>query len=140
LADLDEPVREIVQRELIALEIFYRRRAGESPQAEEYRARFPSLDSDVLASLLATGPSEESQPAATAAICLRCPHCHNPIQLRDDHADEVLCPCCGSSCRVRETRHTTTTSPDYSSGRIRARSCVEPPLARARSIGNGLDE
>jgi hypothetical protein len=31
-------------------------------------------------------------------------------------------------------------SPDYSSGRIRARSCVEPPLARARSSGNGLDE
>jgi hypothetical protein len=33
---------------------------------------------------------------------LRCPHCHNPIRLADGHADEVLCPGCGSSFRVRD--------------------------------------
>jgi WD40 repeat protein/serine/threonine protein kinase len=111
LADLAKPVRDVVQRELIALEIFYRRRAGEFPQAEEYVARFPSLHRDALASLLAADPCEEAEPAVCAAVRLRCPRCHNPIQLSDDHPDEVLCPCCGSSFRVRETRHTTTTSP-----------------------------
>jgi serine/threonine protein kinase len=109
LADLAEPGRNIVLRELIAVEIFYRRRAGESPQAEDYGARFPFLDRAELASLLAAGPSEEEEPAASAPVCLRCPHCHNPIQLRDDHLDEVLCPACGSSFRVREARQTTTT-------------------------------
>jgi WD40 repeat protein/serine/threonine protein kinase len=111
LADLAAPARDVVQRELIALEIFYRRRAGESPQAEEYSSRFPSLDGGTLANLLAAGPSEDAEPTGSATVRLRCPHCHNPIQLRDGHPDEVLCPCCGSSFRVRETRQTTTTSP-----------------------------
>jgi hypothetical protein len=52
-----------------------------------------------------TGPF----PAA-AATHLRCPHCHNPIHLGDETPDEVLCPGCGSSFRIREARHTTTTS------------------------------
>jgi serine/threonine protein kinase len=41
---------------------------------------------------------------------LRCPHCHNPIQLADDR-DEVLCPGCGSSFRIRDARGTSTTAP-----------------------------
>jgi tetratricopeptide (TPR) repeat protein/tRNA A-37 threonylcarbamoyl transferase component Bud32 len=39
---------------------------------------------------------------------LRCPHCHNPIRLGDKFPDEVLCPGCGSSFRVRDARATTT--------------------------------
>src|SRR5262249_14437958 len=35
---------------------------------------------------------------------------HNPIQLTDDR-DEVLCPGCGSSFRIRDARGTTTTAP-----------------------------
>ncbi len=31
---------------------------------------------------------------------IRCPHCHNPIQMVDDRPDEVVCPGCGSSFRV----------------------------------------
>jgi serine/threonine protein kinase len=42
---------------------------------------------------------------------LRCPHCHSPIDLKDGEKDEVLCPSCGGSFRVRETRQTTTTTP-----------------------------
>jgi serine/threonine protein kinase/WD40 repeat protein len=44
LGNTPEPERSILGRELIALEIDYRRRVGEQPQAEEYRARFPFLD------------------------------------------------------------------------------------------------
>jgi len=39
---------------------------------------------------------------------LRCPHCHNPILLVDGRPDEVLCPGCGSSFRVREARQSTS--------------------------------
>src|SRR5262249_32794232 len=42
---------------------------------------------------------------------IRCPHCHNPIQLLDDRSDEVLCPGCGSSFRIRDARQTTTVVP-----------------------------
>jgi WD40 repeat protein len=50
---------------------------------------------------------------------LRCPHCHNPISLADDHSDEVLCPGCGSSFRVRDARHTDTRSGSRQVGKFR---------------------
>jgi serine/threonine protein kinase len=55
-------------------------------------------------------PRGESEAPPQGALRLRCPHCHNPIQLADDSSDEVLCPGCGGSFRVRDARHTTTTS------------------------------
>ncbi|HKI36343.1 MAG TPA: protein kinase [Gemmataceae bacterium] len=42
---------------------------------------------------------------------VRCPHCHNPIQLADDHSDEVLCPACGHTFRLGEGRRTTSAAP-----------------------------
>jgi tRNA A-37 threonylcarbamoyl transferase component Bud32 len=50
-------------------------------------------------------------PSRPGAARLRCPHCQNPIHLSDDHPDEVLCPGCGSSFRVRDARQTDTVSP-----------------------------
>jgi hypothetical protein len=47
-------------------------------------------------------------PHDAPVLRIRCPHCHNPIQLSDDRPDEVLCPACGSTFRVREARQTTT--------------------------------
>src|SRR4051794_19599439 len=48
-----------------------------------------------------------STPTPTAdGVRVRCPHCHNPIQLTDDRRDEVLCPGCGGSFRLRDARHT----------------------------------
>jgi serine/threonine protein kinase len=44
LGDAPEPERTLLCQELIAVEIAYRRRAGETPREEEYQARFPSLD------------------------------------------------------------------------------------------------
>jgi serine/threonine-protein kinase len=127
LAEAPEPGRAALLRELIALEIAYRRRAGEQPQLDEYRGRFPFLDWAQLSTLLlashpeagpdpapvAAGvPTNEVQgqtPLATRGTRIRCPHCHNPIQLSDDQPDEVLCPGCGGSFRVREARRTSTT-------------------------------
>jgi serine/threonine protein kinase/WD40 repeat protein/tetratricopeptide (TPR) repeat protein len=50
LGDTPEPEQSDLVRELVALDIDYRRQAGEEPQVDEYRARFPSL---ALAPLLA---------------------------------------------------------------------------------------
>jgi tetratricopeptide (TPR) repeat protein/tRNA A-37 threonylcarbamoyl transferase component Bud32 len=58
----------------------------------------------------AEGPqgSTSAEPASGHAV--RCPHCHNPIRLADDCAEEVLCPGCGSTFRIHDTRQTDTTS------------------------------
>jgi serine/threonine protein kinase len=53
-------------------------------------------------------PSRAATPGAATRI--RCPSCHNPIQLADGRSDEVLCPVCGSHFRVQDTRLTTTAS------------------------------
>src|SRR5262249_7016539 len=52
-------------------------------------------------------PIEPEQSAGP--MRLRCPHCHNPIQLTDDRPDEVLCPACGGSFPVRHAPPTATT-------------------------------
>jgi WD40 repeat protein/serine/threonine protein kinase len=121
LGDTPEPERSVLSHELIALEIAYRQRAGEHPSPGEYQTRFPSLDLAQFTSVFATqravvpeaGPArasdEADRPHARRAIRIRCPHCHNPIQLVDERPEEVLCPGCGSSFRVREARQTTTT-------------------------------
>jgi tetratricopeptide (TPR) repeat protein/tRNA A-37 threonylcarbamoyl transferase component Bud32 len=42
---------------------------------------------------------------------VRCPHCHNPVQLGDRATDAVLCPACGSTFRLADTDLTNTTTP-----------------------------
>ncbi len=128
LGDASEPERSALVRELICLEVHFRRARGEDCCSAEYEARFPTLDRTWLASALAVPappatdscrtpaerpPKEPVEAAGTASPVrrLRCPHCHNPLQLADHSADEVLCPGCGNSFRVREARSTTTTAP-----------------------------
>jgi WD40 repeat protein/tRNA A-37 threonylcarbamoyl transferase component Bud32 len=57
-----------------------------------------------------SAPSPPNDAEATPTGRIRCPQCHNPIQLADDRLEEVLCPGCGSSFRVRDARHTTTSA------------------------------
>jgi hypothetical protein len=74
----------------------------------------PSSSADTPNDQIREGPSAFSGPhpetlLAPGSTRIRCPHCHNPIELHDEQPDEVLCPGCGSSFRVRECRETTTT-------------------------------
>jgi WD40 repeat protein/tRNA A-37 threonylcarbamoyl transferase component Bud32 len=126
LPSASEPGHAPLVYELIMLDVHHRRRQGEIPQAGEYHARFPSLDLAPLADVFAGRDNAEPQPEParsgvetadgapvngpprTKATRIRCPHCHNPIQLVDDQPEEVLCPGCGSSFRLREARQTTT--------------------------------
>src|SRR4029077_2250893 len=48
LGDIPQPQRSVLLRELIALDIHYRKRAGEVPESEEYSRRFPA-EADLLA-------------------------------------------------------------------------------------------
>jgi WD40 repeat protein/tRNA A-37 threonylcarbamoyl transferase component Bud32 len=62
-----------------------------------------------------------ASPARTptaAGVQVRCPHCHSPLHLSDEKSDEVLCPGCGGSFRLREARHTDTSSPMNTLGRF----------------------
>jgi formylglycine-generating enzyme required for sulfatase activity/tRNA A-37 threonylcarbamoyl transferase component Bud32 len=126
LQDVPEKERPRLLRELIHLDVFYRRQLGETPQPGDYQSRFPFLDTAWLAALFAGSrltteraaipspgmgaetPASDSTPSSRR---FRCPHCHNPIQLADDHSDEVLCPGCGSSFRVREAKETISATP-----------------------------
>jgi serine/threonine protein kinase len=54
LEAMPEPARSVLLRELIILDILYRRRAGEEPRAADY-ARFPSLDAAWLAQVVERG-------------------------------------------------------------------------------------
>ena len=137
LGGLPDADRCALLRELIALEVAYRRQRGEQPRAEEYRARFPELSSDWLereVSPLAQ-TNTAAQPAPTRTGCtLRCPHCQNPIHLSDTPGEEVLCPGCGGSFRVREARFTDTASGSRPLGRFqlleRVGSCCAAVLVR----------
>jgi hypothetical protein len=65
LAGAAPPEQPELLRELVALEIDYRRKAGEDPSADEYRARFPALASVALPeSRAARHPGGSSKPAA----------------------------------------------------------------------------
>jgi WD40 repeat protein/tRNA A-37 threonylcarbamoyl transferase component Bud32 len=59
-----------------------------------------------------------SRVVSDEAVRVRCPQCHNPIQLGDDRSDEVLCPGCGSSFRLRDASQTTTTGPMRALGKF----------------------
>jgi WD40 repeat protein len=113
LEALPEDDRPIALRELIHLDVFYRRRLGESPRPDDYQRRFSGLDAALLTALFPP-VAQEANPAAHStppSQRFRCPHCHNPIQLADDHSEEVLCPGCGSTFRVREAKQTVSTAP-----------------------------
>ncbi len=64
LSTVPVEAQEILRDELITLEVRYRRRAGETPRAEDYNARFPALDPTWLASVLATAPEPDTVPEA----------------------------------------------------------------------------
>jgi WD40 repeat protein/serine/threonine protein kinase len=117
--------------DLVYCEFLLRVELGEAPDFAEYLQRFPAhADAlqrlhayDQLNAILpwfagAAGARHQpiaqvpptrygaAQPPAALpqAVHVRCPHCHNPIELSSDHPEEVSCPSCGSAFRVRDTR------------------------------------
>jgi WD40 repeat protein len=111
-------------RELVQMDIYYRLRHGQRPQPADYLGRFPELGAAWLAQHCASGTSapdlasttvpggpEGHASDRTSPLRVRCPHCHNPIQLADGHSDDVLCPACGTTFGVSEARRTHSAAP-----------------------------
>jgi len=125
LVNVEEPMRTPLLRELILLEIDYRQRASELPAVAEYRARFaadaPLIEgifrglrgnqdqagSAALGPFLAQAAAQENIETTTSSVPphqvgrhLRCPHCHNPIELVEHVVAEITCPSCGSTFAI----------------------------------------
>jgi WD40 repeat protein len=67
----DGPARALLLRELLALEVAYRRRRGEAPARGEYEARFPA-DAALVAEAL--GPEDATIPVAPPSAGSAWPH------------------------------------------------------------------
>jgi formylglycine-generating enzyme required for sulfatase activity len=120
LAEAAETDRAALLRELVLVELYHRARQGEQARPEDYRTRFPALGERWLLRKIAQHPPTPAPLGETTPPTdrLRCPHCHNPIRLADDHGDEVLCPGCGSSFKVRDARPTYSTDPSRPLGKF----------------------
>ena len=120
LGDVPEPERESLLRELVRLDLDYRRRRGERPRPAEYRARFPGYERGIAGAFReeaaaamssdnaagAAGPESDVTPSGgnprERAIRLRCPHCGNRIQLIEVEPRQVICQNCGSTFPITE--------------------------------------
>jgi hypothetical protein len=70
-------------------------------------------------------PADPTAPTRTtptdgkpASQRLRCPHCHNLIQLADGHSEEVLFPACGHAFLTREARPIVSATPMRALGKF----------------------
>jgi serine/threonine protein kinase/WD40 repeat protein len=123
--------------DLIYHEFLLRERQGKPPDLHEFLGRFPpyaallrqqievhrALAVEASAAVPPLSPSRDdltlnARPEAGAKVTRRCPHCDNPVQLADERAEEVLCPGCGGTFRLRESRHTDTQSAMKALGRF----------------------
>ncbi len=109
--------------ELLALENRLRRSVEAGGGAEKRRVPFLPRDSgtEALGSsvqstanpISSDGDSAVLAPEADrvegSSVRIRCPHCHNPIQITDERPEEILCLGCGSPFRIRDARFTDTT-------------------------------
>lgn len=70
LLELPEAIRPVAARELIALDVHYRRRRGETPTFADYAARFPDQDSDWLAGVVADADPNAGTATGTGTAVL----------------------------------------------------------------------
>ncbi len=83
--------------DLVTHEYQVRHRWGDQPGHDEYRRRFPVL-ADRLSAALAKADRRLRVRHAASALKVRCPHCHNPIELvADAELSDISCPSCGSN-------------------------------------------
>ena len=96
------PRRRTLFRELLAVELEYRRAAGEQPAAADYGPRFPRYGGEIDAAVSGKLPWSAAQPgdrhASLRSLHIVCPHCRNPIEIRDNiPLTKIACPNCGGT-------------------------------------------
>lgn len=97
---LGEKVRAAALRELLECEIRLRRTNAEQPTADDYFRRFVGAEAEILAAFGENGEAETIGHVPSklrSGLHVRCPHCHNPIELVPDaQLDSIHCGSCGS--------------------------------------------
>ncbi len=102
LDGVSEPTRTSLFQELLAVELEYRRAAGEQPAAADYGPRFPryagEIDAVVSGKLPWGAAGVGDRHLSLRSLHIVCPHCRNPIEIRDDITlAEIVCPKCGGT-------------------------------------------
>jgi len=103
LAAIAESHRASAIAELLRVELELRSKRGDQFTTEEYRSRFPDYLADIeqgFASLEQRLAETIDRPRVigSGGLHVRCPHCHNPIELVPDASlEDIECGSCGSS-------------------------------------------
>ena len=100
-AETPETERAELLRELLLIDVAYRRQRGEEPKAEEYEGRFPTYGKAIAAAFVqGSNPVQRTADAEepeSVGLHIRCPHCHNPVEIAGrSEPDKMTCPSCGS--------------------------------------------
>ena len=101
---LPEQARVSLFRQLLAVDLHYRQAAGESVDESQYRERFSHYQNAVADAFPTLDHrsgtdrplAKPDHPPSPHALHIRCPHCHNPIEIVDDRPlTDLTCPSCG---------------------------------------------
>ena len=105
LLDTSEPERAALLRELLLIDVAYSRERGREPKAQEYEVRLPAYR-NVIGEILLRGATRAAQDReasghASGGLRIRCPHCHNPVEVVDGVREiPITCPSCRSAFSV----------------------------------------
>jgi predicted Ser/Thr protein kinase len=90
LSDVPEAERARLLRELIRLDVSYRRRAGEQPQREDYQGRFPGLSAAWLHSILQVPGAGQGEQTPSPALESTGPYSPAPARQADSGEAQQL--------------------------------------------------
>jgi serine/threonine protein kinase len=109
LLQIEEASRPQALRELLRVELEMLRAPGELSKLDEYQRRFPD-HAAIIGEVFQPADRRQSEtidtPRADVAhgFHVRCPHCHNPIELvADAELSNISCPSCGDSFSLLST-------------------------------------
>ena len=104
LVGVPEAARPAFFHELLSIELGYRHDAGETPQVSDYIQKFPQFAEQIQRCVSALSAPK---PRPAVSLKIRCPHCHNPIEVVDDDpSGDVSCPSCGSCFNLAKDAET----------------------------------
>ncbi|QEG35963.1 serine/threonine-protein kinase [Bythopirellula goksoeyrii] len=119
---LQDPLRTRLLQELVALEVSYRRKSGQTPDASEYESRFTSDTAtvregfdDCSSTAQVETDSLDRTEIPSLYLDIRCPSCNAPMQVAvDTPLTELICNRCGSHFSLVDQSHATQRAPPLS--------------------------